>query len=196
MFDRRSYAVKEHVGIMKLTDTYDIFDAETGEQIGIAKEEIGIVKQLLRLLINKKLLPTTVVLRESEDGPPVLTIHRGMMFLTAKVTVSDGQGNELGYFKSKFFSLGGGFYVYDRAGTQSAEVKGDWKSWNFRFLAADGRELGVVTKKWGGMLKEMFTSADNYHIQLADDVPTGGALAALLLAAGLAIDVVFKETGN
>ena len=196
MFDRRSYAVKEHVGMLKLTDRYDIFDAESGEQIGVALEEIGVVKQLLRLFINKMLLPTTVVVRESEDGPPVLTIHRGMKFLTAKVTVADGAGNELGYFKSKMFSLGGGFYVYDRSGAQSAEVKGDWKSWNFRFLTADGRELGQVTKKWGGMLKEMFTSADSYHIQLADDVPTGGALAALLIAAGLAIDIVLKETGS
>jgi uncharacterized protein YxjI len=196
MFDRRSYAVKEHVAVLKLTDTYDIFDAESGTQIGIAKEEIGIVSQLLRLFVNKKLLPTTVVVRESESGPPVMTIHRGMMFLTAKVTVADGQGNELGYFKSKLFSIGGGFYVYDRSGAQSAEVKGDWKSWNFRFLTADGRELGTVSRKWGGMLKELFTSADSYHIQLADDVPTGGALAALLIAAGLAVDIVYKETGN
>jgi uncharacterized protein YxjI len=117
-------------------------------------------------------------------------------FFTAKVTVADGAGNEFGYFKSKLFSFGGGFYVYDRDDKLSAEVRGDWKSWNFRFLTPDGRELGVVSKKWGGLLKEMFTSADNYHIQLADDVPTGGALAALLLAAGLAIDIVFKETGN
>jgi uncharacterized protein YxjI len=195
MFDRRSYAVKEHVGLMKLSDTYDIFDAETGEQLGVAREEISTLKKLLRLLINKKLLPTTVVIREGENGPPLLTLHRGVSFLTAKVVVADGQGNELGFFKSKLFSFGGGFHVYDKSGTKSADVKGDWKSWNFRFLAVDGRELGVVTKKWGGLMKEMFTSADNYHIKIADDVPTGGALAALLLAAGLAIDIVFKE-GN
>jgi len=196
MFDRRSYAVKEHVGMLKLTDTYDILDAETGQKLGVAKEEISTLKTILRLFINKKLLPTTVVIREGEDGPPVLTLHRGVSFLTAKVVVADGQGNQLGFFKSKIFSLGGGFHVYDNAGNKSADVKGDWKSWNFRFLSADGRELGVVSKKWGGLMKEMFTSADNYHIQLAADVPTGGALAALLLAAGLAIDIVFKETGN
>jgi uncharacterized protein YxjI len=196
MFERRSYAVKEHVGLLKLTDHYDSFDAESGSQLGFAREEISGFVKFMRLLINKKLMPTMVVIRESEEGPPLLTLHRGFSLLRSKVVVSDGAGNELGYFQSKLISIGGGFYVYNKAGEQSAEVKGDWKSWNFRFLSADGRELGVVSRKWGGMLKEMFTSADNYHIQLADDVPTGGALAALLLAAGLAIDIVFKETGD
>ena len=39
-----------------------------------------------------------------------------------------------------------------------AEVKGDWKGWNFQLLDNEGRELGVVTKKWGGIGKELFTA--------------------------------------
>lgn len=198
MFDRRSYIVKEHVGLLKLVDRYDIFDGESGELLGTASEEIGIIRQLLRLVVNKQALPTSVIVREGAEGsgPAVLSIHRGFSFIRSKVSVNDGAGNYLGYFQSKILSIGGGFYVYDAEGKQSAEVKGDWKSWNFRFLSADGRELGTVTRKWGGALKELFTSADSYRIQLAPDVPTSGALAALLLAAGLAVDIVLKETGN
>lgn len=195
MFDRRSYAVKEHVGVFKLTDKYDIFDGETGAKLGCAVEEIGTLKMLLRLVVNKQLLPTTVEIRETDDGPAVLSIHRGFSFLRPTIEVQDGSGQVIGSFKSKLFTIGGGFYVYDASGNQSAEVKGNWKGFTFQFLASDGRELGTVTKKWGGMMKEMFTSADSYHIQLADDIPTQSALAALLLAAGLAIDIVFKERG-
>ena len=99
----------------------------------------------------------------------------------------------LGTFRSKLFSLGGGFFVLDALGNTFAEVKGDWKGWNFRFLDTSGRELGIVTKKWAGLGKELFTTADNYMIVLDEKTPRGGEQTALLLAAGLAIDVVFKE---
>jgi hypothetical protein len=85
--------------------------------------------------------------------------------------------------------------VYDTLNNPVAEVKGDWKGWNFRFLDAGGNELGVVTKKWAGFGKELFTSADNYVISLSDHAPKERNVAALLLAAGLAIDIVYKEKG-
>jgi hypothetical protein len=43
------------------------------------------------------------------------------------------------------------------------------------------------------MGKELFTTADNYMISLASDAAGPPETAALLLAAGLAIDIVFKE---
>ena len=73
-------------------------------------------------------------------------------------------------------------------------MKGDWKGWNFKFISQDGRELGTVTKKWAGIGRELFTSADNYMIALNDTGDGQAAASALLLAAGLAIDIVFKES--
>ena len=78
---------------------------------------------------------------------------------------------------------------------QVAEVKGNWKGWDFRFLSKSGREIGTVTKKWAGLGKELFTSADNYVISLTDLGGAGQGASALLLAAGLSIDIVFKEQG-
>lgn len=192
MLDRTKYLVKEHVGMLKLVDAYDIFDAESGEKLGVAKEEINTFFQLLRLIVNKQLMPTTVVLRDDSEQP-VLTIHRGVAFLRSKVTVADGEGNPLGYFKSKLFSIGGGFDVFNMSNQPVAEVKGDWKGWNFKFKTSSGQEIGTVTKQWAGMAKELFTSADNYVIALADDTASNPSLAALLLAAGIAIDTVYKE---
>jgi hypothetical protein len=51
-----------------------------------------------------------------------------------------------------------------------------------------------VTKKWAGLGKELFTSADNYVISLTDISAGNPGASALLLAAGLAIDIVFKES--
>lgn len=195
MFHLTKYFVREHAGIIKLTDVYDIIDPETNRRVGVALENPGALFKWLRLLVNKQLMPTKVEIKETEDGPALLSIHRGFTFLRAKISVRDGEGNELGFFKSKIFSLGGGFFVYDKLGQQVAHVKGDWKGWNFKFLDSSGNELGTITKKWAGIGKELFTSADNYIIALNESLQQNPAVVALLLAAGLAIDVVFKERG-
>ncbi|MBA4149349.1 MAG: oxidoreductase [Verrucomicrobia bacterium] len=191
LLNRQTYFIKEHAALLKLTDTYDILDPETQAKIGIAKEQPPGWAKILRLLVNKKLLPTTVNIYENENEPPQFSIHRGFAF-SRKVRIVGANGEAFGHFQSKLFSLGGGFNVFDPNNQQIAEVKGDWKGWNFKFIATDGRELGTVTKKWAGIGKELFTSADNYVISLSDP-SLGKAASVLLLAAGLAIDVVFKE---
>ncbi len=193
MLDRTNYLIKEQVGFLKLTDRYDILAPEDGRQIGFAKEKVGWFIHLLRFVVSKGLLPTRVEIREREDTPVLLTISRGITFFRSKVQVIDHSGQPVGYFKSKLFSLGGGFYVFDNNDRQVAEVKGDWKGWNFQMLDGAGKVLGTVTKKWAGIGRELFTSADNYMIALSDTTQSNPGVAALLLAAGLAIDIVFKE---
>jgi uncharacterized protein YxjI len=197
MLDRTAYYIKEHVGLLKLTDTFDILDPDTQERIGIAKEKPGSLVIALRLLIAKNLLPTVVKVYEG-DNPDieanlVFSIQRGFTLFRSRVNVLDEGGQVVGWFKSKIFSLGGAFQVFDASGTEVALVKGDWKGRNFQFLDTSGNELGRVNQKWAGMAKEFFTSADQYVISL-NDQPSPG-LAILLLAAGLAIDTVFKEHG-
>jgi uncharacterized protein YxjI len=189
----RTYLVKEKVALVKLTDTYDIFDPENGQQVGVAKEEQPTFVKILKLFINKKLMPTSVVAYQGQGESEVFRIRRGVGFLRTKVTVHDASGAVMGYFKSKVFSLGGGFLVYDGQDQQFAEVKGDWKGWNFKVVMTDGQTVGTVTKKWAGLGKELFTSADTYVIALEPSAPDDDTSKILLLAAGLAIDTVFKE---
>ena len=191
LLDRLTFLVRERVGFAKLTDTFDILDPETQQTIGIAKEEPPGWAKWLRLLVNKRLLPTTVNVYEAEGGAPALSIHRSVTFLRAKVEVRESGGKPMGYLKSKLFTLGGGFWIHDTQDNAVAELKGDWKGWDFKFLGKDGRQLGRVTKKWAGIGKELFTSADTYVISL--DGPQNRAAATLLLAAGLAVDIVLKE---
>jgi len=193
LLQRSTFFVKERVAVLKLTDTFDILDPVTGQNIGIAREEPPAWAKWLRLVVAKRQLPTTVNIYEADGQPPVVSIHRGFTFIRSKIRVVAGHGESLGYFKSKLFSLGGGFIVYDNANQEVAQVKGNWKGWDFKFVSKSGRELGTVTKKWAGLGKELFTSADNYVISLTDISAGNPGASALLLAAGLAIDIVFKE---
>jgi uncharacterized protein YxjI len=193
LLGRTTFFIKERVAMLKLTDTYDILDPASGQTIGIAKEEPPGWAKWLRLVVKKHMMPTAINIYETEGQPPVVSIRRGFTFLRSKLRVVGADGRALGYFKSKLISIGGGFLVFDHADHQVAEVKGDWKGWNFRFLNKGGREIGTVTKKWAGLGKELFTSADNYIIALTDLSGASPDASALLLAAGLSIDIVYKE---
>lgn len=194
MFDQPSYIVREHVSLLKLTDTYDILDPSAGAgPVGIAQERIPVWLKLLRLLVNKQILPTTVAIVEGGDATatPAIVIARG--WLGGGIRIRDGQGRELGRFKTKLFSFGGAFDLKDPAGKLVARIKGDWRGKNYKFLDESGAELGTITKQWGGLGKELFTSADTYAVALKEGSPQ--ALMPLLLAAGIAIDVLYHEKG-
>lgn len=193
MFPGNTFLIKERVAALRLTDRYEIYAAETGQQLGLAKEEPPGWATFLRLVLNKALMPTTVNIYNNAEatGTPLFFIKRGVQLFRAKVTVHQQDGTPVGYFKSKI-SWGGGFRVYDMQDNQIADVKGDWKGWNFKFLTPQGQEVGTVTKKWAGIGKELFTSADNYVINISDEM-SHDVNKMLLLAAGLAIDIVFKE---
>jgi uncharacterized protein YxjI len=62
----------------------------------------------------------------------------------------------------------------------------------FRFSAGDN-DFAHVTKKWSGIGKEFFTSADNYVLQISNAVPPDNRVRLLILAAVMCIDMVLKE---
>lgn len=195
MLNRQAYLVKEHVGFLKIADTFDILDPETQQQIGVAKERPSALVQILRLFIGKKLLPTEIVVYEGTDADNesrrLFSLRRGLVFIRGKVDILDEKGTLLGSMTSRFVVLGAAFTVRDASGNEVAEIKGDWKGRNFRFLDLQGNEIGMISQQWAGLAREFFTSADRYVISLSGQPSAGKAI--LLLAAGLAVDTVFKE---
>nr|NIT40515.1 RNAase [Gammaproteobacteria bacterium] len=69
---------------------------------------------------------------------------------------------------------------------------GKWTGWDFKFMA-NGVEFAHVTKKWAGIGKEFFTSADNYVLKISESVPKDHVARQLILAAVMCIDMVLKE---
>lgn len=196
MLNRTQFLVKEHVGLLKTRDAFDILDVASGEKIGEAQEVTPGWVIAMRLIVSKQILPKKIEIRDLAQPTPLLTLEKGTTFFRSRVYVIDQQGNKKGYLKSKIFSLGGGFFIFDMNDQQVAEIKGDWKGWNFKMLNTSGQEMGVVAKKWAGLAKELFTSADTYVISINEQTSgNSDAVKLLLLAAGIAIDSVYKERG-
>jgi uncharacterized protein YxjI len=193
LLSRNRFFIREQVAFMKTTDVYDILDPDTEQPVGTAREAPGSMVAVLRWLISKKLMPTTVEVRDAEHEQLAFSINRPVQFFRQRVDVLDAEGQRVGYFKSKLLSIGGGFWVYDNHDQQVAEIKGSWTGWHFQFLTPDGTEMGVVTKKWAGLGKALFTSADNYIVAINEDMAEAENVKMLLLAAALAIDIVYYE---
>lgn len=192
VLNRNLFFVKEQVGMFKAASNYDVLDPETGEELLHCREErMGMFTKIFRFTKYKRMTPFDVDVR-TPSGEDVLSINRGTSWFVSNVNVLNENEERIGGFKQKFFSLGGAFDVLGPSDNVMCTLKGKWTSWEFRFLAGDN-ELAMVTKKWAGLGKEMFTSADNYVLQIHDHVPKDNPLRQLIMAAVLCIDKVLKE---
>ncbi len=189
---RNVFLVKEHVGMFKAANNFDIYDPETNQIIMECREEhLGLFTKLLRFTDFKRMTPFDIQVR-TPDGKQVVRITRGVSIFLSKVTVHDDQDQVIGGFKQKFLSIGGAFKVLDINDQPVCELKGKWTGWDFRFMG-EGIELAHVSKKWAGIGKELFTSADNYALEISSSVPPNSVVRQLILAAVMCIDMVLKE---
>ena len=189
---RNIYFVKEHVGIFKAANNYDIHDPGTGQIIMECREErLGFFTKMLRFTKYKRMTPFDIDIRTPE-GQTVVRVKKGVSFFLSKVEVLDANNQYIGGFKQKFFSIGGAFTVLDTNEQPVCELKGKWTGWDFRFLSGEV-ELAHVTKKWAGLGKELFTSADNYVLEISQSVPADSVARQLILGAVMCIDMVLKE---
>jgi uncharacterized protein YxjI len=192
LLNRNLYFVKEHLVIFKAANNYDIYDPESNQIIMVCREEnLGFFTKIFRFSDYKRMTPFDIEIR-TEAGQKILSIKRGVSFFLSKVSVYDEKDNLVGLFKQKFFSIGGKFDVLDTNENVVCTLKGKWTSWDFKFMK-DNVELAHVAKKWAGLGKELFTSADNYMLQINDQVPADNPVRILILAAVMCIDMVLKE---
>jgi uncharacterized protein YxjI len=194
VLNRNLYLVKEHVGFFKAANNFDIYDPQTNEPILQCRENrLGFFTKMLRFTDYKRFTPFHVEV-STPSGEPIVHIRRGVSIFLSKVDVLDGdeEGTRIGGFKQKLFSIGGAFHVLDANDHPICHLKGKWTGWDFRFIAGN-HELARVTKKWSGIGKEMFTSADNYMLSISEHVPPDSQIRQLILAAVLCIDMVLKE---
>ena len=192
ILNQNLFFVKEHVGMFKAANNFDIYNPETNEMIMECREDnLGIFTKILRFTDYKRMTPFNIEIR-TPSGEKILRIKRGIVLFLSTVEVFDENDVLLGKFKQKFFSLGGKFSVLDAEDNHLCMLKGKWSGWDFKFVK-DDQEFAHVSKKWAGFGKELFTSADNYMLEIHPSVPEGNALRILILAAVMCIDMVLKE---
>ena len=179
ILNKNLFFVKEHRGIFKAANNYDIFDPNTQQMAMTCREEkLGIFTKIFRFTDYKRATPFDIEIK-TVDGKKVLTVKRGISIFLSNVEVFDENDNLVGRFKQKFFTIGGKFDVLDASDNVVCSLKGKWTSWNFDFIRDEFR-LAHVSKKWAGIGREMFTSADNYMLEIDNNVPHNDPVRLLI----------------
>ena len=190
--NRNVFLVKEHVGIFKAANNFDIYDPASGEIIMECREpSLGLITKLLRFTDYKRMTPFDVQIT-TPGGERVVRILRGISLFVSKVEVRDQNNEMIGSFQQKFFSIGGKFDVLDKNDQLICTLQGKWTGWDFHFRNGD-KDFAHVSKKWNGLGRELFTSADNYVLEIAAEVAKDDPVRKLILAAVMCIDMVLKE---
>jgi uncharacterized protein YxjI len=190
-FESNTYFIDEKVGFLKFENAYQIFDGE-GTNIGAIKQKLTGWQKVLRLLMNKAMLPFLLEIKDNEDKL-VASISRGWTFFMSKIVITNAQGESIGTVKQKFKLFKPTFQIFDNAENLVAEINGDWTAWNFTIKDASENQIGTISKKWAGAMKELLTTADKYNVRLeAEDLTMNHKIA--VLSAAITIDMILKES--
>lgn len=189
---RNTFFVKEHPAVFKAAKFYDIYNPDTSEMIMTCREEnLSFLTKIFRFSDARRMTPFHLTVEDTK-GNKIVSVKRGFTWFVSEVEVLDGKGNLIGRFRQKLFSIGGRFELFDAQNNHVLTLQGKFTSWEFKLLR-DEVEFATITKKWAGFAKEMFTTADNYMIQISDKVPAESPLRPLIIAAAMCIDLVLKE---
>lgn len=192
IFKKNTFFVKEHVGYLKAATHYDIYDEHRNLLLECREPNLGFFTKLFRFTKYKRMTPFEVIVTDVNSGLQVLRMEKGTTWFRSVVQVYDEKDTLQGIFRQHVLSIGGKFDVLDEHEVLKCQVKGSWASWDFSF-EQDGRQLAQVTKKWAGIGKELFTTADNYVVAIDPSLPAQSDVRMLILAAALCIDKVLKE---
>jgi uncharacterized protein YxjI len=191
VFTEPVLVVNQKAKLIEINSEYAIYDAN-GRQIG-AVRQVGqsALKKAARLLTSYDQFMTHKLQVVDMAGGVLLAITRPAKVFKSRIIIHDGAGREIGqvlqqnmFGKISFALHAGGSAV----GSINAE---NWRAWNFSIRDHTDTEVARITKTWEGMAKTMFTSADNYVVQIHR--PLEEPLRSLVVASALSVDTALKQ---
>lgn len=190
-FETNNYFIDEKVNFFKFENTYQVFN-DQGKKIGSINQKLSTGQKILRLLLNKAMLPFRLEIKSAE-GDLLAAISRGWTFFMSKIEITSGDGKTIGTVQQKFKLFKPTFRIFNFEGRQIAEITGDWKAWNFVIKDENGSQIGTISKKWAGAMKELFTTADKYLVTI-DPGYANMMNKITIMSAAITIDMVLKES--
>lgn len=190
-FETNSFFIDEKVKLLQFENEYKVYN-DNAVYIGSIKQKLSGGDKILRLLLNKSMLPFHLEIKNDQDQLEA-SISRGWTFFMSKIVIADGQSMPVGRVEQKFTLLKPSFKIFDNNNNLIGGISGDWRAWNFTITDNMGQQIGTISKKWAGIAKEMFTTADKYNVQLTSyNLSKEHKMA--ILASAITIDMVLKES--
>jgi uncharacterized protein YxjI len=184
--------VNQKAKLIELTNQYLIRDAEGNELGRIQQEGQSTLKKVLRFVGDvDQFLTHTMAIYDSTDTKLVEVVRPRKVF-KSKFEVKDGSGRMVGRILQNNVFGKITFEFQDASETKLGAIKAEnWRAWDFAIVDANDNEIGRIDKKFVGVAKAMFTTADNYVVDIQPSVT--GDLRLMVLGAGLAVDTALKQ---
>ncbi len=191
LFSEPVLVVNQKAKFIEVSNEYAIFD-QHAQQIG-AVRQVGqsTLKRAARLLSSMDQYLTHTLQLVDMQGTPQLTLTRPAKLIKSRIVVTDPAGAEIGQIvqQNVFGRIRFGLHA---DGQQIGSINGEnWIAWNWNITDHAGVEVARITKTWEGALKTMFTTADNYVVQIHR--PLQPPLLPLVVAAAVSVDTALKQ---
>jgi uncharacterized protein YxjI len=188
LLDKNKFVVKSQTTTFSSKISYEILDGDTGQLLGTAKDTTGFLASLLG--------STTIDVQDASNNAPLFSVKRTGL-LMKKDEVMDPEGQVVGRYKAKMFSLSGGFHVYDKDGKHLAEILGKMLKAEYKFVTPDrSAEMGSVSRTWGGLAKSLMSGGGTYGVQIDPKFSNDATAKKLILGATIAVESIFKKKAS
>ena len=168
-----------------------MFD-QSGNTLGsVVQVGQSALRKILRLVASFDQFMTHRLEIRDAHGRPQLLLTRPRKFMKSRVIVEHPDGRPVGEIVQQNV-IGKINFAINAGGRQVGAIKAEnWRAWNFAIVDHDGVEIARITKTWEGLAKTMFTTADNYVLQIHHRLPE--PLLSLVVATALTVDTALKQ---
>ena len=191
LFDHKVLFVNQKAKLIEVTNQYAVCDADGNVVAHVNQVGQSTAKKILRMISSVDQFLTTKLEITDATGAVVMSLTRPAKVFKSTVIVNDPNGTELGRIVQDNV-FGKIRFALEVGGKQIGAIKAEnWRAWDFAIENADGREVARITKKFAGLTRAVFTTADNYVVEIHDDLSQ--PLHSLVVAAALSVDTALKQ---
>ncbi|MFI6963062.1 phospholipid scramblase-related protein [Streptomyces sp. NPDC050255] len=191
LFNQQVLVVNQKAKLIEVTNEYSVFD-QHGNTIGsVIQVGQSAMRKVLRFVSSiDQYLTHRLEIRDAY-GQPQLLLTRPAKFIKSKVIVQRPDGQPVGEIVQQN-AIGKINFAIMVDGQQVGAIKAEnWRAWNFAIVDHNEAEIARITKTWEGLAKTMFTTADNYVLQIHYQLPE--PLLSLVVATALTVDTALKQ---
>jgi uncharacterized protein YxjI len=191
VFTEPILVVNQKAKLIEINNEYAIYDQNAQQVASVRQVGQSAAKKALRFVSNVDQYMTHKLQVVDMQGTPLLALTRPAKFVKSKVIVEDAQGREIGQIVQQN-AFGKIRFGLESGGTSHGLIQAEnWRAWNFSISDHTGAEVARITKTWEGLAKTMFTTADNYVVQIHR--PLEEPLRSLVIAAAVSVDTALKQ---
>ncbi|GHH28677.1 MULTISPECIES: phospholipid scramblase-related protein [Streptomyces] len=191
LFTEPVLVVNQKAKLIELTNEYKVMD-QSGREIGsVTQVGQGVLRKILRFVSSLDQFLTHKLEIRDAHGQPQLLLTRPAKIFKSRVVVTRPDGSPVGEIVQKNM-IGKINFAMMANGQQVGAIKAEnWRAWNFAIVDHADNEVARITKTWEGLAKTLFTTADNYVLQIHYQLPE--PLLSLVVATALTVDTALKQ---